>query len=233
MKYIYIVLFPIFIFLMLKSSSDPVLKIFSNSIVFGQFKNGNEIVFSLSTGYIVSFIFWLMNVSIPSYQKKQDHKKSLKKYYINFKERVMEILLNSVIRSDPEYEIEFNDCDNIMNDNFYEKLLSRSTNFRKFFYRNDSENWYAVLNSLHLNDDNIKDLYIEFERLQEKFDLYINEYGNIKSIERYREFTDFVCIMKYNSNLIRPDDPSKYIGNFILEIFDDRFEFDLIKIISS
>lgn len=236
MKYIYIVLFPIFVFFMFKSSGEPILQIFRHSYIeamLHQFKNGNTIAFNLSIGYIVSFIFWFMNIYIPRYQQKQDHIESLKKDYMNFKKIVMRILLQSVLTSDDDDEIKFNDYENIMEESFPEELLVKPNNFRNFFYANKSENWYAVLNSLNFNKVYIRDLYIEFEILEKKLDLYIDNHGDKENIKNYRQFTDFVYRLRYNSNAIRPDNPSKYIGDFLIDIFDDKFKFDLIKRISS
>jgi hypothetical protein len=54
------------IFTMFKSSGEPVLSYFENTFIndsLSQFQTGNTIIYNISMGYIVSFIFYLMVVA--------------------------------------------------------------------------------------------------------------------------------------------------------------------------
>jgi hypothetical protein len=72
------------IFLIFKTSSDPVLSIFANTPVqklFSEFTTGNAIIFNLSIGFLVSVIFYLLVVWFPNMQKKRIIKHNLKEQY--------------------------------------------------------------------------------------------------------------------------------------------------------
>lgn len=221
---------------MIKSSNEPVISFFKNSYfrsITAQFSSGNSIVFNLSIGYIVSYIFWLMNVYLPKLERKREYRKSLESDYLRFKRTILSILLQSVLASNPDDDIAFNDPDCILEGPLPEEILIEPSNFHDFFYKNGSENWYAVLNSLNVNDFIIKDLYVEFELLNNKVEPFVYEYGNRNSIKKYRRYSDFLHRLKHNSNLKRPDNPARYIGDFLLEILDVRLNYDLIIAISS
>lgn len=63
------------VFLVFKSSADPVIAPLKGTIAEGllcQFENGNGIVFDVSIGYLVSALFYLIVVILPEKQKRRD-----------------------------------------------------------------------------------------------------------------------------------------------------------------
>lgn len=75
------ILFLTSVFLVLKSSDEPILSIFQNSIIesiFNQFTSGNTLINSISTGLIVSLVFYLIVVHIPKKRNQQDINPHLK-----------------------------------------------------------------------------------------------------------------------------------------------------------
>jgi hypothetical protein len=63
------------LFLILKSSGDPIINPIENTIfedVFLQFSYGNNIIFDISIGYLVSAIFYFIVVFLPDRRKNKD-----------------------------------------------------------------------------------------------------------------------------------------------------------------
>lgn len=69
-------LLPIALFLLFKSSDEPVL---INSIepLFRKFENGNTIIFNICIGYIVSLLFYILVVFIPENRRNRELKEKL------------------------------------------------------------------------------------------------------------------------------------------------------------
>jgi len=86
------------IILALKASNEPMLSIFRDTWVdsfFQQFGTGNSIIFSLSIGFLVSMIFYLLVVWYPNKRKKNIIKHNLEEQYHFFKEGTIHILLSA------------------------------------------------------------------------------------------------------------------------------------------
>jgi len=68
------------IFLLLKSSDEPIHQLFTDYYItrlFQQFEYGNSIVFNLCVGYIVSLLFYVLVVYLPERRIKQELKHEL------------------------------------------------------------------------------------------------------------------------------------------------------------
>jgi hypothetical protein len=141
--------------LIFKTSSDPILSIFVNTPaqnIFCQFSTGNTIIFDLSTGFLVSMIFYLLVVWFPDRQKKNIIKHNIEEQYRFFKEDTINILLNVCVAG--SYDAK------------YPTNLLDQDEFRKYFKENVSESqtrWDAVFNGL--DDYWIKEILIELEIL--------------------------------------------------------------------
>jgi len=80
------VLSVISIFFMFKASSDPILSIFHYEIsMLNQFPTGNNIIFNLSIGILVSIVFYILIVKYPEYKKKEIIKNNMRKQYELFR----------------------------------------------------------------------------------------------------------------------------------------------------
>ncbi|MBI4775955.1 MAG: hypothetical protein HY788_17565 [Deltaproteobacteria bacterium] len=143
------------ILLALKTTSDPVLEIFNNTWVeswFQQLPIGNAILFNLSTGFLLSMIFYLLVVWLPYRRTKNLIKQNMIKQWEYFKESSIEILLSACHE---DYEVEL------------VEILKDQNEFRKYFKEpaNDSrERWYAVCNGLN-NELLLNKLLARFELL--------------------------------------------------------------------
>lgn len=142
-------------YLIFKTSSEPVLSIFVNTPVqniFYQFTTGNSIIFDLSSGFLVSVIFYLLVVWFPNRQRKIIIKHNIEEQYRFFKEDLIGILLNVCVAGRYDAKSPTN-------------LLDQDE-FRKYFKENISESqnrWDAVLNGL--DDYWIKEILVELEIL--------------------------------------------------------------------
>jgi hypothetical protein len=145
-------LFTVAVFFALKTSDDPAL--FKNPTavyLFQKLPIGNDIVSRISTGFMVSFVFYLIVVWFPERRHKNLIKKNIKEQYRLFKEDTISILLLA--------------CQGSYNSDL-PKTLAVQSEFKKYFKEavNASQNrWDAVLNGL--NDEHLKDLLVELEIL--------------------------------------------------------------------
>jgi len=147
-------LFVLSAFLMLKSSTDPLpspLRGLAHGGLFSPFSNGNQIVFNLSVGVIVSLSVYVLVVWLPEQFKRTRVRRSLALVYDSFKEECILIFFSALQES---YDI---------------VLLHRLKDrvfFRQYFKRKvspDQERWHAVLNGL--DESLVKRLVVELEIL--------------------------------------------------------------------
>lgn len=236
----FVILLPVFIFTMLKSSGEPIyislLDTWASEYL-QQWKTGNTIIFSISTGYVVSFIFWVMNISLPTYLRKREHKQILVKNYKNYRKDLIHIILGAHANCRRKYSSGC-DLDDLWGDRELEDKLLDPSNFKDFFRKDRHKNWYGVLNGL--DEPYISDLYTEFELFEKKMDSYIANYGSgrKKAREYYAWYTDFTHRLKNAS--VYSDDQAKYIGNYLWEIMGqcssihgDLKEDTIMRIINS
>lgn len=97
----------------------------------------NTIVFGLSTGYLVAFIFWLLVVHGPERRRRELLRSNLSRRYQYFKEEVIQSLLWAAEGT---------------HDSRLPKDLSDHVAFKEYFDRNGKQKWYAALNGLQADD---------------------------------------------------------------------------------
>lgn len=150
------------IFLALKTSSEPVPIVFTNTWIetlFQKLPVGNTIVFDLSVGFLVSVIFYLLVVWFPDRRKKRLIKKNIEEQYRFFKEDTISILLFA--------------CQPSIQPGLPKKL-SEQSEFRKFFNEavNDTQKkWDVVLS--RLSASLLKELLVELEILRDEVSFVI------------------------------------------------------------
>lgn len=139
---------------MIKSSSDgffPLIQKTPFEQLFSQFTTGNQIIFDISGGIIVSLIIYILVVCVPERSKRNLVRKNLKRQYNLFKEDCINVFL-SVLKEPCKPEL-------------VDRLKNRDE-FRAFFKEpvSSSQNrWDAVLNGL--DEYYIKRLLVELEIL--------------------------------------------------------------------
>ena len=220
-KYLALLILIAAIFTMFKSSDEPILSCLENTFVRDsllQFQTGNTILFNLSVGYIVSFMFYLMIVAFPDYRKRQLYKHRLKWRYKWFKESVIRILINCYEDYRKKYDHE-NSLAPLKNRNELEDKLLDYKEFRTFFMANEQQNWYAVLNGIQYETEHLPDLYIEFQLLADEI-FYVLNSINLKDDRAVSFFQNFFAHTHRLKNLsVFSDDQAKYFGGFLWEIF--------------
>jgi hypothetical protein len=147
-------LFSASVFLMVKSSSDPLLHNLSATTaksLFAQFPTGNQIIFDVAVGIFVGLFIYVLIVWVPERRKRARVRRQLDRQYDGFKEECIRIFFSALGHSyDPE---------------IIPKLKDRSF-FREYFKEKvseDQERWHAVLNGL--DDVLVKRLVVELEIL--------------------------------------------------------------------
>ncbi|MDD2469105.1 MAG: hypothetical protein PHI97_34490 [Desulfobulbus sp.] len=143
------------LFLMLKTSDDRLVNGFINSWAeqaLAPFATGNQIIFNVSVGVIVSIFIYLLLVWLPERRKRTRVKRNLQRQYDLFKEDCITTFLGALNQT---YNSE------LINN------LKHRDHFKKYFKEPatcDQDRWDAVFN--RVNDYMLKNLLIELEILR-------------------------------------------------------------------
>lgn len=213
------------IFLAFKTSNEPVLRIFKNTSIetlFRQFTIGNSLVFSVSMGFLVSMIFYLLVVWIPDRRRKDLIKCNFKEQYRSFKHDAISIFLMA--------------CQG-HHDSELPRKLSEQSEFVKFFREpvdNDSRNikWYTVLNGL--DEHHLKDLLVVMEIFMNEIAYVLNNV-KINEAEVFAFFKRFSQAVYQLKNSTFEGDEIKSLDNFIWQIFggfsfvDGQRDYDVVQ----
>lgn len=156
-------LFVVSAFLMLKSSNDQPLSSLRGTVadlLISPFSTGNQIIFDLSVGIIVSLLIYVLVVWVPERSKHNRIRRNLEHHYELFKEGCITVFLSALQQPyDPE-------------------LISRlkdRVQFREYFKEKvspDQNRWHAVLNGL--NQYMVKNLIVELEILMAEVHFTLN-----------------------------------------------------------
>ncbi|EGQ8277481.1 hypothetical protein GT901_23970 [Vibrio parahaemolyticus] len=134
------------LFLVLKTSDEPV--VFEGELsqfFFGQFSQGNSILFNLTSGLLISIWFYFLVVFVPDFQKKQRVKKHFIMQYYEFRKQVIAHILETCQESyDSELLME------LINPNefktyFDEKIEPSKTRWHVFINNADSTVIQSIL----------------------------------------------------------------------------------------
>ncbi len=128
----------VFIWLMFKSSDEPLIESLSDTILeplFVRFSTGNPIIFDLSLAFLASVIFFIINVWIPKTFKRAYLRRHLNNQLKNFKIRCIEIFFDAM---DAHYDYD------LINQ------LTQEKAFKEFFSQASTKYngglWYDVIN---------------------------------------------------------------------------------------
>jgi hypothetical protein len=195
------------ILLAVKTSGEPVLEVFKNTWIeswFQKLPTGNQILFNLSVGFLVSAIFYLLVVWFPDRRRKNLIKKNLGEQYQSFKEDTIQILLSA--------------CQTSYKGGLPGNLTDQNE-FRKYFKEpvSDSQNrWHVVLNGL--NDRLLKDLLVEFEILLNEVTYVLNNV-NIEDPNVFSFFKRLSQAVYKMKNTTLEYDDVKQLSGFLWELF--------------
>jgi len=123
----------------LKSSSDPIPAWVSDTWlepVLLQFSTGNQLLFDLALGVLISLLLYVLVVRIPEFRKRKRHRAHLLRKYSDLKE---ECIMNFLFA-----------CNGTADLDLVEELKDRER-FKAYFSEKvtpDQERWHAVLNGM-------------------------------------------------------------------------------------
>lgn len=163
-----------------------------------------EFFYGIALSMIAAAIFYFIQVVIPERKRKKVLKGNFKLNYKLFKEQCIYIFL-------------FASGISSVSPDLVEKLLDINE-FNNYFKggKKANEGWYAVLNGL--NDQNLKEIMIQFEILSQEIEFILNNIS-LHDEEIFRFFKQ----LKYELYLFKnttPDyDEIKNISRFLWEIF--------------
>lgn len=163
----------------------------------------NQILFDISVGYLVSMIFWLLVVQLPSLNRRRIMRANLKRRYQHFKENTIQALLWASIGT---------------HDSRMREELCDHRKFREFFDANKKEHWYASLNGLEDKKDRLKDIQLEMELLAEEVS-YVLDNADIQDEEVHAFFGRLKeHIFRLRNDTVYTYDPVKYVAGFLWSI---------------
>lgn len=162
--------------------------------------SGNQIIFSLSGGYLISIFFWFLVVKIPEIRKRNIIKHNISTQYRYFKEDTIQILLAASIGT---YDSEL------------PRKLCDYKEFKKFFGENQHQKWYDALNGLQSNPDQLNDVLIEMDLLVREISYVLNnvEIDDAKIMAVFKNLSSHVYKLKSTS--VYSYDQVKYLANFL------------------
>ena len=154
--------------------------------------HGNQILLSISTGFLVSISTWFLVVDLPARNRRKLLKNRLRTYYLNFRENVIRTLL--LVSDDHDTRVE---------------ALLDHMKFREHFPMNK---WNNVLNGLQAKPDELQDVLVELDLLASEFAFVLNnlEIDDDQLIRFFREFS--ASQHRLRNARVYAYDPVKYIG---------------------
>ena len=108
----------------------------------------NTIVFGLSTGYLVAFIFWVMVVYSPERRRRNMLRTNLSRRYQYFKEEVIQSLLWAAGGT---------------HDSELPRQLSDHKEFKAYFSSDENRQWYAAINGLQSDDLRLHEIILAMD----------------------------------------------------------------------
>lgn len=195
------------LFLMFKSSTDPRLDFIKGSAlddVFSPFSTGNQIIFDIAVGVIVSLFIYLLVVRLPAWQKKNRLKAHLLRRYDDLKEQCLMHFLWA--------------CNEPVVSALIDRLKSQEE-FKTFFKEpvsEDQDRWHAVLNGL--TDDYVQSLVHELDLFRGELDyaLVTVEVADEKVFSFLRNLTQVLQRSRHWSDR---EDQLKSLSQFMWSMF--------------
>jgi len=207
------VLLIVSIILLFLTTEDRIKLSSGNHIIslINRYKIKSTILANLSTSFIISTMFWLVVIVLPSSLRKSALKKNMRMKYQYFRENIARILYDSA-RSFMKHQgktiKEIPDATE----------LAGRDNFRDFFGADRLKMYYAATNGIQYSDVIEKEIIFELNKFSNDVSFFLN---NVET--RDQQVLDvFYRIQSHIANLIHSNiykgDPAKYIGNYLYEL---------------
>lgn len=193
--------------LMLKSSTDPrpdFVKGTSLEQVFKPFSTGNQVVFDIAVGVVVSLFVYVLVVRLPAWQKRRRVKAHLLRRYEDLKRQCITHFLWAC------HEPAVSDLTDELMD------LEKFREFFKVKVSDDQDRWHAVLNGL--NEQGVAALVRELDmfRTELEYALTAIEVSDAKVFGFMRNFTQVLQRSRYWSD---DEDQLKPLSQFMWSAF--------------
>lgn len=194
-------------FLMLKSSSDRRPELIQGTwleTVLAPFSTGNQIVFDVSVGMVVSLFVYVLVVRLPAWQKKKRLKAHLLRRYDDLKRQCITHFLWA--------------CGEPAVSDLIDELKDLDT-FREFFKTPvsvDQDRWHAVLNGM--TDDYVASIVRELDMFRSELDYALTavEVADEKVFSFMRNFNEVLQRSRYWSDR---EDQLKPLSQFMWSAF--------------
>ncbi len=188
---------------------------------FRQFNTGNSIIFSLSIGFLVSVIFYLLVVWFPNKQRKNLMKRNFEEQYRSFKRGAIGILLTACKSYDYELSLK------LLDPNEFSKFIRTPVD-------DDPNNhkWYAIESGL--DEDHLKGLLVSLEIFMNEVAYVLNNI-DINEPEAFAFFKRLSQAVYQLKNSTLGYDEFKPLESFILQILGGydfatgRRDYDIVK----
>ena len=188
------------LFGLIAGSNEKILGVLRGSTIEQTLYNlhsGNQILFSMSGGLLISIFFWLLVVKIPEIRKRNIIKHNISTRYQYFKEDTIQILLDAAAVRDSSQ---------------LPRKLCDYKEFRIFFEGDNRQKWYDAMNGLQNNSDLLNEILIEMELLSEEISYVLNnvEIADEQIMNVFKQLS--INIYKLKTTNIYSDDQVKYVG---------------------
>ncbi|WP_439449432.1 hypothetical protein [Stenotrophomonas sp. ATs4] len=199
-------LFGISALLMFKASEEPLagpLRTTWIETVLTPFPVGNQIIFNMATGVLVSQVMYVLVVWLPGHAKRKRIRKNLKHHYALFKEQcIYQLLFASNGVGDPKVVEELADINK----------------FRAYFTAvgpSGGEKWYDVMNGLEAQ--HVSAIVVELGILAEelKYTLAAIDVGDDEIYAFLKRLSRAIVVLRDGSE----NSDIKYLTNFLWELF--------------
>lgn len=201
------------VFLIIKSSGEMV-EVSGLKNIFQSFSFGNTIIFTLSSGMLVSIWFYFLVVYLPEKQKKKRVKESFLSQYREFKRQLILHIFNAYSKA------------NISEPYVDTDLLIDPDEFKAYFKEcvTESQNrWHIFLNNL--DEEVLAEILIEFEALKEAVS-YLLSNIEIENNDIFVFLHDFNAISTTLKNTKIHDDRDKPFARLLWEILTSFSRMD-------
>lgn len=194
-------------FLMFKSSSDRRPEFIQGTwleTLLAPFSTGNQIVFDVSVGMVVSLFVYVLVVRLPAWQKKKRLKAHLLRRYDDLKRQCITHFLWA--------------CGEPAESDLIDELKDLDT-FREFFKTPvsvDQDRWHAVLNGM--TDEYVKSIVRELDMFRNELDYALTaiEVADEKVFSFMRNFNEVLQRSRYWSD---SEDQLKPLSQFMWSAF--------------
>jgi hypothetical protein len=192
--------------LMFKSSSDPLVESLSGTWlepVLLQYQTGNQIVFDVAVGIVVSIFFYVLVVRVPEAQKRGRLRKALRAQYQLLKEACIKNFLFA--------------CNGSADMSLVEKLKDRA-HFKSYFSEpvtKSQDRWHTVLNGL--DEQKIQDILIELEVFRHEVE-YVLSSVDVRSDEAFAFLKQLTQVLYRSKSWTHNYDDVKQLSQFMWAI---------------